>query len=133
MWSLNWLLIIDLHSKAGSARWLSGKEFTCNTEDAGSIPESERSPGVGNSNQLQYSCLGNPMDRGAWRATVRGVAKESEQQTTAASTRSHLTPLNSVSGSLKREDPIPVWPTNLAAWSITHEMRIYVHFVNFKN
>ena len=107
MWSLNWLLLIDLHSNAGSTRWLSGKEFTCNREDAGSIPESERSPGVGNKNQLQYSCLGNPMDRGAWRATVRGVAKESEQQTTAASTRSHLTPLNSVSGSLKREDSIP--------------------------
>ena len=37
--------------------------------DLGSIPESGRSPGVGNSNPLQYSCLGSPMDRGAWRAT----------------------------------------------------------------
>ena len=38
-------------------------------------PESRESPGVGNSNPLQYSCLGNPMDRGAWWATVHGVAK----------------------------------------------------------
>ena len=41
----------------------------------GSIPESGRSPGGGHGNQLQYSCLENPMDRGAWRATVHGVAK----------------------------------------------------------
>jgi len=39
------------------------------------IPESGRSPGEGNGNPLQYSCLGNPMDRGAWKATVHGVAK----------------------------------------------------------
>ena len=43
--------------------------------DTGSILGSGRSPGGGNSNPLQYSCLGNPMDRGAWRATVYGVAK----------------------------------------------------------
>ena len=41
----------------------------------GSIPGSERSPGEGNDNPLQYSCLKNSMDRGAWRATVHGVAK----------------------------------------------------------
>ena len=41
----------------------------------GSIPESGRSPGGGHGNLLQYSILGNPMDRGAWRATVCGVAK----------------------------------------------------------
>ena len=45
------------------------------TGDAGFIPGSERSPGVGNGNPLQYSCLRNPMDRGAWQATVHGVAK----------------------------------------------------------
>ena len=47
-----------------------------NAGDAGSIPGSGRSPGEGNGNPLQYSCLGNPMDRGAWWATVHGVAKE---------------------------------------------------------
>ena len=45
--------------------------------DAGSIPGLGRSPGEGNGSPLQYSCLGNPMDRGAWWATVHGVAKES--------------------------------------------------------
>ena len=44
----------------------------------GSIPESGRSPGAGNSNPLQYSCLENPMDRGASQATLHGVAKESD-------------------------------------------------------
>ena len=45
------------------------------TGNIGSIPGSGRSPGEGNGNPLQYSCLGNPMDRGAWQATVHGVAK----------------------------------------------------------
>ena len=46
--------------------------------DMGLIPVSGRSPGVGNDNPLQYSSLGNPMDRGAWWATVHEVAKESD-------------------------------------------------------
>ena len=45
------------------------------TGDAGLTPRSGRSPGVGSSNLLQSSCQGIPMDRGAWRATVHGVAK----------------------------------------------------------
>ena len=49
------------------------KESTCNAEDLGSIPGSGRSSGEGNGNPLQSSCLENPMDRGAWRATVHGV------------------------------------------------------------
>ena len=52
------------------------KNLPANAKDVGSIPESGRSPGEGNSNPLQYSCLGNPMDRGAWRAAVHGVATE---------------------------------------------------------
>ena len=43
--------------------------------DAGSIPESGRSPGGGHGNPLQYSCLENPMDRGAWWATINSVSK----------------------------------------------------------
>ena len=46
-----------------------------NAEDVGSIPGLRRPPGEGNGNSLQYSCLGNPMDRGAWQATVHGVAE----------------------------------------------------------
>ena len=52
-----------------------GKESACNVGDLGSIPGLRRSPGVGNGNPLQYSCLENPMDRGAWWATVHGIAK----------------------------------------------------------
>ena len=51
------------------------KESTCNARDPDSIPESGRSSGEGTGNPLQYSCLENPMDRGAWRATVHGVAE----------------------------------------------------------
>jgi len=47
-----------------------------NAVDVGSVHGSGRSPAGGNGNPLQYSCLGNPIDRGAWQATVHGVAKE---------------------------------------------------------
>ena len=49
---------------------LDGKESTCNAGGLGLIPELERSPEEGSGNPLQYSCLENPMDRGAWQATV---------------------------------------------------------------
>ena len=55
--------------------WLRSKESTRQAGDIGLIPGSGRPPGEGNGNPRQYSCLGNPMDRGAWWATVRGVAK----------------------------------------------------------
>ena len=51
------------------------KNHPANARDTGSIPGSGRSPGEGNGNPLQYSCLGNSMDRGAWRVTVHLVAK----------------------------------------------------------
>ena len=47
--------------------------------DVGSLPGSGRSPGKGHGSSLQYSCLENPMDRGAWQATVHGVAKSQTQ------------------------------------------------------
>ena len=52
-----------------------GKASVCNAGDLGSIPGSGRSPGEGNGNPLQFCCLENPMDRGAWYATVHGVTK----------------------------------------------------------
>ena len=51
------------------------KNPLANAEHMGLIPASGRSPGEGNGNPLQYSCLENPVDRGAWQATVHGVAK----------------------------------------------------------
>ena len=62
----------------GPPQWLSDKASTCNAGDAGYmglIPGSGRSPGGGNGNPLQYSCLKNPMDRGGWRSSVHRVTK----------------------------------------------------------
>ena len=59
--------------------WLNGRKSICNAGVVGDmnlIPGLGRSPGEGNGNALQYSCLGNSMDRGAWQATAHGVAKE---------------------------------------------------------
>ena len=64
-------------AEAGCYKWLSGKESTWNAGDTGdmcSIPGSGRSPGGRYGNPLQYSCLKNPTDRGAWQATVHSVA-----------------------------------------------------------
>ena len=61
---------------------LSSEELTCNAGDAGgsdSFPGSGRSPGGGNANPLQHSCLGDPTDRGAWRAMVHGVTKSQKR------------------------------------------------------
>ena len=57
-------------------RWLSGKKNpSANAGDTGSVPGSGRCPGEGHGNPLQYSCLENPRDRGAWQATVYGVTR----------------------------------------------------------
>ena len=56
----------------------TGKEFACNAGDRGLIPGLKRSPGEGNGNPLQYSCLGNLMDGGAWWATVHGFVKSQD-------------------------------------------------------
>ena len=64
----------------GLPQWLSSKEFAYNAGDIvgamGLIPGLGRSPGEGNGSPLQYSCLENPINRGAWQATVHGVTKE---------------------------------------------------------
>ena len=63
----------------GSPGGLNGKESAYNTGNLGLIPGLGRSPGEGNGNPLQSSCLENPMDRGAWWATVHGIAKSQTQ------------------------------------------------------
>ena len=70
-----------LVKQGGLPRWLSGKDSSCSAgdaEDMGLILELGRSPGEENDNPLQYSCLGNPTDKGAQWATVHGVTKESD-------------------------------------------------------
>ena len=59
----------------GHPQWLIDKESACNAGDTGLVPGPLRSPGEGNGNPVQYFCLENPMDRGAWWATVHGAAK----------------------------------------------------------
>ena len=67
--------LMILNVTDGLPWWLSGKESTCNAGDAGLIPGSERSPGEGDDNSLQYSCLGNPMDRGAGGLLSMGLQR----------------------------------------------------------
>ena len=62
-------VFVDFSNGSGS------KESTCNAGDLGSIPDLGRSPGERNGNPLQYACLENPMDRGAWQATVHVLTK----------------------------------------------------------
>ena len=59
----------------GFAGGSDGKESACNAGDPSSVPGLGRSPGKGHGNPLQYSCLENLMERGAWRAIVQGVTK----------------------------------------------------------
>ena len=63
------------HTVEGLPGGSDGKESARSAGDPGSIPGSERPPGGGHGNPLPYSCLENPMDRGAWGATVHGVAQ----------------------------------------------------------
>ena len=63
--------VCNSHFPGGS----DGKKSACNAEDQGSVPGLGRSPGEGNSNPLQYSCLENLMDRGTWQATVYRVVE----------------------------------------------------------
>ena len=66
------------HFLAGIPRWQSGTESSCQCRICGLDPWFWRSPGVGNGNSFWYSCLENPMERGAWRATVYEVAKSGQ-------------------------------------------------------
>ena len=65
--------------REGLPWWLSGKESACNAGDPGSVPGRGRSSGGGHGKSLQYCCLENPMDRGAWQATVHGVTQSQTQ------------------------------------------------------
>ena len=82
----------SLVGSLGLPRWFSGKESTCSAGVAGLIPGLGRSPGERNVIPLQYSCMENAMDRGAWQATVHGVAKELDmtQQLNNVSSLSHF-------------------------------------------
>ena len=87
------MLIFSI-TTGGFPWWLRGKESSCNAGDTGdtdSIPGLGRSSGGRNGNPLQYSCLGNPMDRGAWWAIVHGVAKSQTRLSDLAHMRAATT------------------------------------------
>ena len=67
--------MIQRYTDIGLCHSSVGKESACNAEDLGSVAGSGRSPGEGNGNLLQHSCLENPKNRGAWQATVHGVTR----------------------------------------------------------
>ena len=68
-------MIVSIYINVGLLWWLSGKKSACRAGDLGLIPGLRRSPGGGYDNPLQYSCPKNPMDRGAWWATVYRVTQ----------------------------------------------------------
>ena len=74
-----WLCVCVSNRKLGFPGGSVGKEAAWNAGDPSSIPGWGRSPGEGNGSPLQYSCLENPMDRGAWWAIVHGVTKSRTQ------------------------------------------------------
>jgi len=75
-WGNIWIMLTEALGFPGGS---DGKESTCNAGNLGSIPGLGRSLGGGHGNPFQYSCLENPMDRAAWRATVHGVVKSQTQ------------------------------------------------------
>ena len=109
---------------SGPSRWLSGTESACQsrgTRDTASIPGWGRSPGEGNGSPLQYSRLENPMDRGAWRATVQRVAKN---QTRLKRLSTHAwTWLPCDMWDLPRPGIKPMSPTGSSGFFITEPLR----------
>ena len=71
-------IYLFFNSSVGFPDGSAVKNPPANAGDMGSVPGPERSPGEGNGNPFQYSCLGNPIDREAWPATIHEVAKESD-------------------------------------------------------
>ena len=69
------LYLVNQKANLGASLVTHWKEFTCNARDLGLIPRSGRSSGEGSGYPVQYPCLENPMDRGAWRPIVHKVAK----------------------------------------------------------
>ena len=85
-----------------------GKASACNAEYLGSVPMLGRSPGEGNGSPFEFPCLENPMDKGAWKSTIRGVTKSWSQLTNFTS---HFL---SFSGRIDAETETPIlWPPDV--------------------
>ena len=104
-----WIFIYIINSSLnlGFPCVSNGKVSACNAGDGGSIPGLVRSPGKGNGNPLQYSCLENSMDKGVWWATVHGVTK-SQTWLTSSHTHTHI--------------PKTCSEQAWCCWDLTHEL-----------
>ena len=90
-----WIVNCEMRSvNKGFPGGSDGKESACNMGDPSLIPGSGTSPGKGNGNPVQYSCLENPMDGGAWRATVHGVTQSWTQPSDFTFTFLHFHSMN---------------------------------------
>ena len=91
LWGCSWCLKLEkpkgyqIHRGKDFPRSSVGNESACNAGDLASVPKSRRSPREGNGNPLQYSCLENPMDGGAWWATVHGLQRVGHDWATSLS------------------------------------------------
>ena len=115
---------IDLHTSTAAIWgselpwWLSGKESACSAGELGSVPGLGRSLGGGNGNPLQYSCLRNPVDRGAWQGTVHGVAKSWTRLSTHTHTHTHTHKNSShTDTNLSAHKTGELWITSELHWS----------------
>ena len=111
VWIWNWL-----HHQGDFPRSSVGKDSACSAGDPSSIPGSERSPGEGNGNPLQCSCLENPMDRGAWQATVHGVARVGHNLVTKH-LPVNIKELRTLGRFLNSSEPFPHWLKESCIWS----------------
>ena len=104
-----------------------GKESACSAGDLGMIPGSGRSPGEGNGYPLQYSCLENSMERGAWWATVQGVTK-SQTRLTYRYTDMRDTRTHTVSKQCAYTDTRMYSKTNTEHLGRSHKERHFMYF-----
>ena len=99
------------------------KESACNSGDSGSIPGSGKCPGEGNGNPLQYSCLENPVDRGAWQAIVHrveSVRQDLETKKTEGGINYLITSLSLPSVAISLNSKILRWLDNIFSYSLIH-------------
>ena len=96
-----------------------GKECVCSAGDQGLIPGSRRSPGEENGNPLQYSCLENPIDRGAWQTTVHGVARVEHDLVTKEREKDSARKFNKQGDNIRLWcTPFPIWNQSVVPWLV---------------
>ena len=109
---------------SGLSWWLNNKESACNAGDEDSIPGLERSPGERNGYQLWYSCLGNPMDRGAWQAIAYGVSREGYNWVTKPSPAERVVVYSWCIKCRQMTLPLSILPLSIQEWTLGWKMTL---------